>query len=178
MFLSMPLGVADKPSEDQIRFVNEFYQEELSDDAALIEASLERDRVPRKKIRAALARIPVPNGNPSDTGATTKMVYNLFSGFVHGAYVHIMEQYDGLQYRTKPSAHPRSDECVDALTDYVYRACAAGTIVAIRCADAGVERRLRAAMDALIAGTGCVPSDEELRKLRARMKTKPPIVGS
>jgi hypothetical protein len=174
MFLSTPLGEGGRASEDQERFVDEFYQEELRDDVALLEALVERDRVPRKKIRAALARIPLPNANPSDTGATTRMLFNSFSGFVHGAYVHIMEQFDGLRYRTKPSEHPRAEECADALTSYVYRACGAGVVVARRCRDAAVEQRLRAAMTALAADTDCVPSDDELRKLRARIKKNPP----
>lgn len=173
VFLSMPLGENSLPSEDQIRFINEFYQEELRDDMPLLNSGQARDRVSRQTIRAALARIPLPNANPSDTAATTKLIYNMFSGFVHGAYVHIMEQFDGLRYRTRPSDHPRNDECAEALTSYVYRVCAATTIIALRCGDTPVENRLRAAMDVLVAETDCVPSDEELRQARARVKNAP-----
>jgi hypothetical protein len=142
-----------------------------------MDAPVERDRVSRRRIRAALARLPLKNANPSDTGATIRLVYNTFSGFVHGAYVHIMEQYDGLRYRTKPSRHPRTDECAATLVDYVYRAVAAGTAVAMRCGDGEVERRLRAAMEELAALTGCVPTEQELREIRARVKAKQPLPG-
>lgn len=172
-FLSADLGEDGKPSQDQVRFLNEFYQEEFRDDVALLDSSVERDRVPRKKIRAALARTPMPNTNPSDLGSTTRLVFNTFSGFVHGAYVHIMEQYNGASYLTKPSGHPRINECAAALADYIYRACAATVMVAIRCQDKDVEQRLRAAMDAFAAVTGCLPSAEEMKKIHARVKAKP-----
>jgi hypothetical protein len=153
--------------------VKEFYQEELRDDLPLMEASQERDRVPRKKIRAALGRIKLPNANQSDMNATTRMVYNTFSGFVHGAYIHIMDQYDGHQYRAAPSRHPRTDECADALTNYVYRGCLAAAVVAIRCRDVEIQQRLRIASEAFAAATGCVPGEQELREARARMKKRP-----
>jgi hypothetical protein len=173
VFLATPLGEKGGPSADQIRFVQEFYQEELDDDLPLLSATKERDRVPRRKVRAATARIPVPDGNPSDIGAVTGMIYNSFSGFVHGAYVHILEQYDGTQYRTRPSDHPRSGECLEMLASYVYRACLGAFAVARRCNDTAIAARVDAACNALSTASGCVPTKEELELMRARVK-KPP----
>ena len=103
-----------------------------------------------------------------------KLVYNTSSGYVHGAYGHIMEAYDGQRYvTTGHMAGPRIEECEGTLVDYTFRALGAALVVAARCKDEDIRQRLKRAADHLISATGRVPSDEEMPKLRARMKKAP-----
>jgi hypothetical protein len=79
-FMSTPLGEGGQPSEDQRRFIDEFFQEEFADPSDLLSPA-KRDRVPRKKIRAALTRIPgAESKNPSHELAVVRTLDQTFSG--------------------------------------------------------------------------------------------------
>jgi hypothetical protein len=77
-------------SELQERAMAEFYQEEFEDLTELVKTSQDRDRVSRRKIRAA---VNSDDGidDPSTAQAISQMFYRARSRHVHGAYVHIME---------------------------------------------------------------------------------------
>jgi hypothetical protein len=75
-------------------FLAEFYQEEFEDAADPL-SSAARNRVPRPKIRAAIYTRESGLNDPSTAVAAARAVTHGFSGFVHGAYVHIMDLYGG-----------------------------------------------------------------------------------
>ena len=82
-------------SEAQIRILDDFYREEFSDPKNPFMSEQKRNRVPRRKVYAALGRITGDIVNPSDGAELHRTLSQAMSGFVHGAYPHIMELYGG-----------------------------------------------------------------------------------
>ncbi len=82
-------------SETQIKFLDEFYGEEFSDSKIPFMSQQKRHRVPRRKVYAALGKITGDIVNPSDGAELHRTLNQAMSGFVHGAYPHIMELYGG-----------------------------------------------------------------------------------
>ncbi len=85
-------GGVDK---DQIKFLDDFYQEEFSDPKNPFMSEQKRNRVPRRKVYAALGKITGDIVNPSDGSELHRTLSQTMSGYVHGAYPHIMELYGG-----------------------------------------------------------------------------------
>ena len=81
-------------SDVQQRFIEEFFQEEFDSDSPL-ESTQKRDRIQRKKIQAALAKTSKEVLNPSDAQGVARTLAKVFSGYVHGSSVHILEMYGG-----------------------------------------------------------------------------------
>ncbi len=81
-------------SELQQRFIDGFFQEEFDNDTPLA-ARQRRDRVPRRQIHAAIARLPEAQLNPSDAQEVTRTITSVNSGYVHGTSGHILEMYGG-----------------------------------------------------------------------------------
>jgi hypothetical protein len=81
-------------SDSQQRFINEFFQNEFDTDNPFL-ATQRRDRVSRRQIQAALARIAESPVNPSDSQELARTIANTNSGYVHGASEHILEMYGG-----------------------------------------------------------------------------------
>jgi len=175
-FMAAPGGKDGEATKDQQRFFEEFFQEEFSDEVGLLKSQQPRDRVSRQKIRAGIAKWMGQAGNPSDAIAIDRTLYQAFSGYVHGAYVHIMDSYGGV-----PPGHfhmhgmmgtPRIGECGDQLKHYVFRAICAAEIVAVRLQDDAIRERLRRLRESFGAKTGCLTKDRKvLDKTLKRMKT-------
>ena len=146
-FLGTPLGENRKISEHQERMLKEFFQEEF-DDADPLLSTQKRDRVPRQKVHAGISRLPGQPINPHEAGRVHHSLHAAFSGYVHGAYVHIMEIYGGddmnsLSYHMHGLlGTPRIPEWTDALSSYVYRTLIAIEIVAKRCTDVTVQQEI------------------------------------
>jgi hypothetical protein len=170
-FMAQPLGEGGEPSKDQNRFFNEFYQEEFDDpDDPLSSAT--RDRVSRRAIRAALGRFAAGAGiDSSKHQAIGKTLYATFSGFVHGAYVHIMELFGGNPplFHTRGMLNtPRMSEAIDNHANYVYRSLIAVEHVAIRAYRPEVVKAVVEAHIALAKATGCISPAEIERTERRR----------
>lgn len=137
VFLKVPLGQEGGLSVQQRRLINDFFKEEF-DNGDPLRSSQKRDRVPRSKIHAGIARLPGNPINPSDAQNMYGTMHSTFSGYVHGAYGHIMEIYGGngpttLHYHTEGLlGTPRIAPWIDALTNYVYRCMLAIEVVAQR----------------------------------------------
>ena len=86
-----------KASEAQTKFLDDFYQEEFSDPKNPFISEQKRKRVRRSKIHAEIGRLMSDFVNPSDGANTYSTMSNTLSGYVHGAYPHIMELYEGNQ---------------------------------------------------------------------------------
>ena len=156
-FLLMPLAEEDAPQRE--RYLREFYQEEFDVPGKPMESSQKRDRVSRQSIQKALARVPGPKPMPVETiRKAADVIHKLFSGFVHGAYVHLMMLYDGILPRLHINGFqgtPKVAECEESFVNNVYR-----TVLAIRmvCRSLGypdLESRLREAQLKLATETGC-----------------------
>lgn len=127
-FLVRPRGDDGKLSERQTTALDEFFQEEFTDSKDPIGTSQERDRVGRDKIRAAIHSAPGMD-DPSTAQKIGKALYRVFSGYVHGAYVHIMELHDHSDrperrghYHMHGVRGNRLTEAIDYLPNFVFQA--------------------------------------------------------
>jgi hypothetical protein len=115
------------------RFLKEFWQEEFDDSANDELRNLERDRVPRKKIRAFNARLPGSNLDPETRQKVDSVISKTYSGYIHGAAAHTMEIYGGRDPKFHVSGmkntSPWNAQSND-MPNYFYRAVCAFGIVA------------------------------------------------
>lgn len=106
------------------RYLAAFWQEEFSDYSDLLNSAVKREMVPRKKIRAYIARVGGQENNPSKHVTVTTVISKMLSGYVHGASPHLMELYGGqpAYFHTKGMLRtPRIKEHTDDLWNYMYR---------------------------------------------------------
>ena len=86
----------DKITELHKKYLSFFYEEEFDIPESPIKSSQKRGMIPRKKIRAYIARIEGSNLSPSNGVELSRTISKAYSGYVHGASPHIMEMYDGI----------------------------------------------------------------------------------
>jgi hypothetical protein len=176
LFLATPLGGDGEYAKAQQRLVEEYFQEEFTHEAGAMPKPASRDRVPREKIQAGIARVKGHPINPHDARQMHHTLGKSFSGYVHGAYVHTMELYGGPTldqcafHLNGMLGTPRIPEWTDALANYVYRTAMSLEIVAKRCEDAVVEKLLRQSRISFEESTGLGKDDprELLRKLKGK----------
>ena len=125
----------------QQKFMEEMGKEEYYDPNHPFAAQITREPPIRKKIRAAFARFLSPVVNPSDSQKTAQITTDCLSGYVHGAYPHIMELYGGLP----PTSHfhltgmlntPGMEIWMRTVAMYLQRT---GPILAFLCRGFGME---------------------------------------
>lgn len=75
-------------------YLEYFYKEEF-DAPTAVESSHDRPMVPRKKIRAYIARVDLGGIDPSTAVTLSRTIHSGYSGFVHGASPHIMDMLEG-----------------------------------------------------------------------------------
>lgn len=183
MFLSTPLGDDGAVSEHQKRLVEEFFLEEFEDPTKTLNTQNKRHRVPRDVVLAGIARIKGIGLNPSDAKAVSRVPHFGLSGYVHGAYPHIMELFgcpakDGKadeasgRYRTSGRMPAqRMEEMVWQLCSEAERAAIATAIVTKRVGSQPLTTRLEAIIERLATATGSIRSDDlekEMKALKAR----------
>jgi hypothetical protein len=156
-FLLIPQG-RDKYRNKQIQFLDDFFQEELDKPMDPLGSTQKRANVPVRKIHATIARIAESELNPSDTQELLRTTHQAFSGYVHGAYPHIMEMYGG----NPPTFHlfgmlgtPRIDEWRVQLIGYVYRALMISVLVARKLGLTDAETKVRELLTRFGKETGC-----------------------
>lgn len=137
------LGDDGSPSKEQIRILDEFFQEQFKDISDPMLESVERDRVPRKKIRNAIAGLAENPANPHDLSQLKGTLYDTYSGYVHGAYPHIMELYSWppSQYAMSGMLQ-RIPDWTRQLGVYVYRGVLAVLLTARRLGEEEATRQL------------------------------------
>ena len=94
IFLLSP-QVEGRPSQAQTQYLDDFYQEEFSDPNNPLTSEQKRNRLPRRKVYASLGVFTRDIVNPSDGAELHRTLSQAMSGYVHGAYPHIMELYGG-----------------------------------------------------------------------------------
>lgn len=111
--------------DNQRKFIEDFFKEEFHNPNNPLLNETRRETVPKKKIWASMARQMGPYVNPSDLQKMFQVTNDALSGYVHGAYPHIMELYGG----TPPKFHlagthaaPRIRMCIGQLQVYTQRA--------------------------------------------------------
>ena len=82
------------PTSDQQRLADLYFTEEGDSAEELLARQRQPERVSRKKVRAAEARLVSPE-NPHRTQNLKAAEENAFSGYVHGSYPCVMEMYEG-----------------------------------------------------------------------------------
>jgi hypothetical protein len=174
MFLATPLGDGGT-SEQQKRMVDEFFQEEFSDYQVAL-ASTDRNRVPRTKVISGITRIKGQPVNPNDAQRIHEVLNSTFSGYVHGAYPHIMEMYgvnrSGGRYFTSGFlGTPRVAEWTEYLSNYLGRTMIVAEVVAKRCSDEVVLGKLRANRGKWESETG--RGNDDPNKILRQMKKGP-----
>ena len=120
-FLLMPQD-GDNFSKEQIQFLEDFYQEEFDKPEDPLGSTQKRKNVPVKKIHSTFSKIAKSETNPSDTQELLRTTHQAFSGYVHGAYPHIMELFGSNKpYLNGMHGTPRMDEWRGQLVRYIYR---------------------------------------------------------
>lgn len=159
-FLLLPHGENGQFSEDQIRFLENFFQEEFDKPADPLRSTQKRDTVAVKKIHATFGKLAAGELNPSDAQELLRTVHQAFSGYVHGAYPHIMEMYGGNSPRFHVSGMlgtPRITEWRGQLVGYVQRLIIASVFVARKMGVPDLEAPLRALLEEFEKTTGTEP---------------------
>jgi hypothetical protein len=143
-------------SKAQFQFLSDFFQEEFDKPTNPLGSTQKRVNVPVRKIHATFGRIAKSEINPSDAQELLRTTHQAFSGYVHGAYPHIMEMFGG----TRPHLNgmfgtPRIDEWRGQLIGYVYRALMASVFVAIKLGLNDMEATVRKLLEKFETDTGC-----------------------
>ena len=167
---------------NQERFFHDFYQEEFADTGDVLGSHQKRDTVTRRHIHASFARMAKEVVNPSDIQTTTTVIHNVFSGYVHSAYPHIMELYGGDpgQFHLKGMAGtPRQGEAARCLTDQCHRAIMASELVAKKIGFAECAAVIRDLLKEFETTLRLFPSDNPAELMRkAKKKCKRPVTAA
>lgn len=144
MFLVVAI-TNDAPTDLHKRYLAAFWSEECADGDNPVESLIDREMVPRKKIRAYVSRILGPSLNPSRDLAVSKTISKVYSGFVHAASPHLMEMCGG----DPPKFHvrgmlgtPREQHHEFDVWNYYYRGLVSATVVAKALGDASLVKEL------------------------------------
>lgn len=141
-FLAGPVLFALPPERNHERFLAEFFQEEF-DHSDPVLSTQKRDRVSRKEVRAYIARV-FHGEHPTDNViAHDATIYNAFSGFVHGAGVHILDTFDRRGFDVPASkGHPQMEALEEQYSNYLHRALMDTAIAAKALGDEAEFERL------------------------------------
>jgi hypothetical protein len=125
---------AGETTELHKKYLKLFYQEELDNPDNAFLSTQNRPTIPRKKIHAAISRIPEQELNPSDNQELHRTLSQAYSGYVHAASTHVMEMCGGNPPRFHVSGMigtPRIAEFTKNAWDYFYRGLIAIMMVAL-----------------------------------------------
>lgn len=172
MFFLKPLG-ENGPSKDQHRMFNDFFQEKFENPDDPLGSAKDRDNVRRRKINAAFGQIAQDELNPHDAQNTISRVHKAFSGYIHGAYPHIMEMYGGNPphfHMAGMSGTPRMLEWVDQLVTYVYRAIMITELISRKLGLPDSEKAIRSLLVDYETKLNCRPKESAEQILRKAKK--------
>jgi len=127
------------------KYLSYFYEEEFEDPNNPNFQPQNRGMIPRKKIRAYIARMEGMPPNATRDEELTRSISKAYSGFVHGASPHIMEMYGGVPPRFHISGMlgtPRIDEHRDGLWNYFYRGIISFILVSLAFGDIKLADKL------------------------------------
>jgi hypothetical protein len=133
-FFVIPRDENVRLTKHQTEALDEFYQEEFTDAGDPIGSSQERHRVRREKVRAAIHQ---DIEDPSTAGAITKALNRVFSGYIHGAYVHVMELHSNTpgRYSLRGGQGHHLTEAIDYFPQFVFSTALAVELLVSRTPD-------------------------------------------
>ena len=175
-FLLVPQD-GEKFSKDQMRFLENFFQEEFDQPDNPLGSTQKRSTVPVRSIFATFGRVAGGELNPSDAQELLRTTHQAFSGYVHGAYPHIMEMYGGNPphfHLTGMLGTPRISEWQTQLIGYVQRLIIASVLVARKVGLTDLEAPIRALLEEFEAATGTkarLPASKLLEQYKAKRAT-------
>lgn len=142
-------------SKDQVQFLEDFFQEEFDNPTNPLGSTQKRANVPVRKIHATFGKIAKSELNPSDVQELLHTTHQAFSGYVHGAYPHIMEMFGGPRPHLRGMhGTPRVDEWRGQLIGYVYRAIMVSIFAARKLGLDEIERKMRQLLEKFENETG------------------------
>lgn len=87
---------------DKQEVVDNFFKKEISTPEAMLNTMSKSPTIPRKKIYPTVGRFLSPQ-NPDRPQRIVKVLEEVMSGYIHAAYSHIMEMYEGISKTFKMS---------------------------------------------------------------------------
>jgi hypothetical protein len=131
MFLSYAEITGEK-TDLHVGYLEAFYEEEFDQPTALASRQ-RRPMKPRRKIRAYLNSIELPENDPARNSRAAHSIHSTYSGYVHAASPQLMELFDGKPPRwllagSKDS--PFYDDHKRDIWNYYFRSLATFSIAA------------------------------------------------
>lgn len=152
-FLIIPRGDDLRLNDRQTQAINEFFLEEF-DPADPVGTSQERNRVGRPKVRAAITNDMT---DPSTGNATSTLIYRVFSGYVHGAYGHVMELHgaDG-HYQMRGTPRHLTD-AIEYTPNIIYQSLLAAAVLIDRSSRDDLAPSIKALRDEVASTCDVLP---------------------
>jgi len=145
--------------EKQLEMLSEFYKEitENPDDPLAVNSY---HAVDRKYVRSAISNVMGRIGNPHFMRQVGKASHRLFSSFLHGAYVCIMESFNPgtgkFETNGLPSSSPRVQDCEEYFVMHIYQAILAAALVACTTSRNDLHNQILLMKDKVAQDTSCV----------------------
>jgi hypothetical protein len=156
MFLAGPLVFQRRREPRHDQYLAEFFQKEF-DHPDPLQATQKRNRVSRRDIRAYVARTYNARLPVSQVVAVTETIDATFSGYVHGAAVHIMDVYDGRKFVLPlQTADRRLSDMMEQYVLYIHRAMMAVAVTAKAFGDSGTFEMVYQAVHSVFTDDGKV----------------------
>lgn len=114
----------DRVTDLHERYLASFWEEEFNDAGDALLSEQKRAMIPRKKIRAYIAKVEGAPMDPSRGVELGRTISKTYSGYVHGASPHIMDTYGGSSPRFHTAGMlgtPRIYEHTRDLWNCMYR---------------------------------------------------------
>jgi hypothetical protein len=154
-FLLLPQD-GENFTKEQIQFLEDFFKEEFDKPTNPLGSTQKRINVPIRKIHATFGKLAKTELNPSDAQELLRTTHQAFSGYVHGAYPHIMEMFGSVHPHLKGMlGTPRVDEWRGQLIGYVYKALMVSVFVVRKQGLNDTETKARALLEKFETDTGC-----------------------
>ena len=156
MFLAGPLVFQHRREPRHDQYLAEFFQKEF-DHPDPLQATQKRNRVSRRDIRAYVARTYNARLPVSQVVAVTETIDATFSGYAHGAAVHIMDVYDGRKFVLPlQTADRRLSDMMEQYVLYIHRAMMAVAVAAKAFGDSGTFEMVYQAVHSVFTDDGKV----------------------
>lgn len=173
VFLCIP-NVGYELSELHKQYLNSFYQEEFDKPENPVLSTQNRPTIPRKKIRAAISNTIESGLNPHDSNELSRTLSQAYSGYIHGASIHIVEMIDSNPLRYFLSGMPgsyRQAEFKYNYWDYAYRGILAVIITAKALGSKEIAdacQNYRDEFETVTGDTGQGDPEKLMKKIKAK----------
>lgn len=175
VFLSLP-KIGGEKTKLHNQFLDDFYQEEFDNPNNPILSTQKRPNIPRPRIRSIIANSGLTGLNPHDSQELSRTLSQTYSGYVHGASIHITEMLVGnpLKYALSGMAGTyRQSEFTYNYWDYAYRGIVVTMLVANALGsknvyDKGVK--FREHFESVTGDTGQGNPEKLMKKVKSKSK--------